>query len=194
MFYSRVIVKRKLNKGPKLAELEDRAEDKREGRHLLFMQGFSLSPANHIQLTIPSQIFSCSSNALPTVVVHSQVEQNSAVSTMSTWPVALIGTNMQRWTTGGQCEYYSLSNVFFYVVILFPSRFGVPPGYRPPTSVPSYNEHHQHHEHTEHHEYYEHSHQVTRSFLFSYSSVRVEVTNIITTTRMTDQATQQHLW
>merc|ERR1719458_1581672 len=37
--------------------------------------------------------------------------------------------------------------------------FGVPPGYRPPASVPPYHDHHEHLEHTEHHEYYEHSHQ-----------------------------------
>ena len=87
-----MIVKKKLNKGPKLEELEDQVQDKREGRHLLFMQGFPfllliiiLSPANHnILLTILFQIFSCSSNASPTAAVHSQVEQSSAVSTMST--------------------------------------------------------------------------------------------------------------
>ena len=78
----------------------------------------------------------------------------------------------------------------------FVSRFGVPPGYRPPTSPPSYNEHHEHHEHTEHHEYYEHSHQVIKvshSQLSSYPYARAEVTTT-TITRMTDQATQLHLW
>ena len=97
-----MIVKKKLNKGPKLEELEDRVQDKREGRHLLFMQGFTIwlaghsVPATDIGLTIPSQIFSCSSNASPTVAVHSLVEQSSAVSTMSTWPAVLIGTYTQR--------------------------------------------------------------------------------------------------
>ena len=76
----------------------------------------------------------------------------------------------------------------------FFSSFGVPQDYRPPTSLPPYNEHHEHHEHTEHHEYYEHSHQVIKGTQFSYSSIRVEATNITTITRMTDQATQQHLW
>ena len=36
----RVIVKKKLKKGPKLEELEERGEEEREGRHLLLMQGF----------------------------------------------------------------------------------------------------------------------------------------------------------
>ena len=36
----RVIVKKKLKKGPRLEELEERGEEKREGRHLLLMQGF----------------------------------------------------------------------------------------------------------------------------------------------------------
>ena len=37
--YLRVIVKKKLKKGPKLEELEERGEEEREGRHLLLMQG-----------------------------------------------------------------------------------------------------------------------------------------------------------
>ena len=36
----RVIVKKKLKKGPRLEELEERGEEEREGRHLLLMQGF----------------------------------------------------------------------------------------------------------------------------------------------------------
>ena len=36
----RVIVKKRLKKGPKLEELEERGEEEREGRHLLLMQGF----------------------------------------------------------------------------------------------------------------------------------------------------------
>ena len=35
-----MIVKKKLKKGPKLEELEERGEEEREGRHLLLMQGF----------------------------------------------------------------------------------------------------------------------------------------------------------
>ena len=38
--FFRVIVKKKLKKGPKLEELEERGEEEREGRHLLLMQGF----------------------------------------------------------------------------------------------------------------------------------------------------------
>ena len=38
--YLRVIVKKKLKKGPKLEELEEGGEEEREGRHLLLMQGF----------------------------------------------------------------------------------------------------------------------------------------------------------
>ena len=40
--FFRVIVKRKLNKGPKLEKLDGDGQDKREGRHLLFMQGSCL--------------------------------------------------------------------------------------------------------------------------------------------------------
>ena len=38
--YLRVIVKKKLKKGPKLEELGEPGEKEREGRHLLLMQGF----------------------------------------------------------------------------------------------------------------------------------------------------------
>ena len=40
LFFLRVIVKKKLKKGPRLQELEERGEEEREGRHLLLMQGF----------------------------------------------------------------------------------------------------------------------------------------------------------
>merc|ERR1719490_537197 len=117
----RVIVKRKLDKGPKLEELEGRGQDKREGRHLLFMQD--------IFLQLQCLTNSCNS------------EPNRAEF------CCLPNVNLAC------CAY---RNPYNTVVDDWRPIFGVLPGYRPPTSLPSYNEHH---EHTEHHEYYEHSHQ-----------------------------------
>ena len=53
--YLRVIVKKKLKKGPKLEELEERGEEEREGRHLLLMQGFPVyqHPTFHDPSSLP---------------------------------------------------------------------------------------------------------------------------------------------
>jgi len=118
-----VIVKKKLNKGPKLEELEDRVQDKREGRHLLFMQDIFL------QLQCLTNGCSSQPSRAEFCCVHN--------------------VNLAC------CVYRNL----YTAVDDWRPIFGVPQSYRPPTSLPPYNEHHEHHEHTEHHEYYEHSHQ-----------------------------------
>merc|ERR1712037_574609 len=107
-FGKRVIVKRKLDKGPKLEELEEHGQDKREGRHLLLMQDIFLQ-------------LQCLTNGC-----NSQPSRAEFC--------CLHNVNLAC------CAFRNTYNI---VVDEWTPIFGVPQGYRPPTSLPSYNEHHE---------------------------------------------------